>query len=136
MTTYVLDASAWIRLFVPDGPIPVGLEEAVGRAERGEAILAAPDLVLVEIAHVLHKKRSAVGLAAADFVRLWKDVLRLPVDIVPVRDDLDSALELAVQLNLTVHDACYAALARRLGGRLITADDRLARAARRAGLSA
>jgi len=136
MMTYVLDASAWIRLFVPDGPIPAGLEEAVGGAERGEAILTAPDLALVEIAHVLHRKRAAGGIPAEEFARLWKDVRRLPVDTVPVRDDLDSALELAVQLNLTVYDACYAALARRLGGRLITADDRLARAARRAGLSA
>lgn len=135
MTTYVLDASAWIRLFVPDGPIPAGLEEAVGRTERGEAVLAAPDLVLVEIAHVLHRKRSAAGLSDPDFARLWKDVLRLPVDIVPVRDDIDGALQLASELNLTVYDACYAALARRLGARLITADDRLARAARRAGLA-
>ncbi len=135
MTTYVLDASAWIRLFVPDGPIPAGLEDAVGKAERGEAVLAAPDLVLVEIAHVLHRKRVATGLLQPDFERLWKDALRLPVDIVPVRDDIDGAIELAAKLNLTVYDACYAALARRLGARLITADDRLARAARRAGLS-
>ena len=134
MIAYVLDASAWIRLFVPDGPVPVGLAEAVQKAEGGEAVLAAPDLVLVEIAHAMHRKRAAGLFARADFARLWADLRRLPVDLVPVQEDVDRALALAGELNLTVYDACYAALAQRLGARLFTADERLAKASRRAGL--
>ena len=49
MRAVVVDTSALIRLYVPDGPIPEGLEAAMGAAWRGEALLIAPDLLLAEV---------------------------------------------------------------------------------------
>jgi predicted nucleic acid-binding protein len=135
MIAYVLDASAWLRLFVPDGPLPDGLEDAVRRAEQGDALLSAPDLAWVEVAHALHRKRTTGLLTDQEFAEVWADLRRLPVHPVSMQHDLDTAIELAQAVGLGVCDACYAALAQRLGARLFTADRELAQAADRLGLN-
>lgn len=135
MIAYVLDASAWLRLFVPDGPLPDGLEDAVRRAEQGDAMLSAPDLAWVEMAHALHRKRTTGLLTDQEFNEVWADLRRLPVHPVPMQEDLDAAIEMARVGGLSVYDACYAALAQRLGARLFTADRQLAQAAVRLGLN-
>lgn len=135
MIAYVLDASAWLRLFVPDGPLPDGLEDAVRRAEQGDALLSAPDLAWVEMAHALHRKRTTGWLTDQEFGEVWTDLRRLPVHPVPIQEDLEAAIELAQASGLSVYDACYAALAQRLGARLFTADCQFADAAHQLGLN-
>ena len=49
----VIDTSALIRLFIPDGPVPVGLEEFFRGVERGTNIAIAPELLVVESANVI-----------------------------------------------------------------------------------
>ncbi|MFM2152438.1 MAG: hypothetical protein RL199_873, partial [Pseudomonadota bacterium] len=44
MKRFVLDSSALLRLYLPDGPLPAGLESAVELAGRGDALLLAPQL--------------------------------------------------------------------------------------------
>ena len=53
----VIDTSAFLRLFIPDGPLPVGVEEFFQGVELGANIALAPELMLVEAANVLNKKR-------------------------------------------------------------------------------
>jgi predicted nucleic acid-binding protein len=50
MRVYVLDISALVRLYVPDGPIPEGTEEAIEATWRAEAVALAPELALAEVA--------------------------------------------------------------------------------------
>ena len=55
------------------------------------------------------------------------DLVALRLRTVSTADLLAPAFELAVTYNLTVYDACYAALAELLEARLITADSALVR---------
>ena len=58
-----------------------------------------------------------------------EDLLDLPIACYPATAVLERAWTL--RLNLTAYDAMYAALADALGVAVVTADDRLAAAARR-----
>jgi predicted nucleic acid-binding protein len=60
-------------------------------------------------------------------------VLALPFPRIAFREIAGEALRLAWRFEITVYDACYAALALSSGLPLVTADKRLARAARQAG---
>jgi predicted nucleic acid-binding protein len=85
----------------------------VRRTEQGEALLSAPDLAWVEMAHALHRKRTARVLTDQEFSGVWADLRRLPVHPVPVQEDLEAAIILARDRGLSVYDACYGALAQR-----------------------
>ncbi len=47
----VVDTSALIRLFVPDGPLPDGFNEFLRGVERGFNMAIAPELLLAEAAN-------------------------------------------------------------------------------------
>ncbi len=53
MKIVVVDTTALIRPYIPDGPIPDGLEEHIASAWRAETTLIEPELVLAEFAQVL-----------------------------------------------------------------------------------
>ena len=132
--TWVVDTSALVRLFVPDGPVPEVLERAVQAAERGEDILLAPDLILAEAAQVLNKKRLAHLLTDEEVEMLVSHILSLPLRITPHSEIIRSACQIASREKLTVYDALFLALAEKHGAKLITADTALQAAADRMGL--
>lgn len=131
----IADTSAIVRLFIPDGPVPEGLESVVLGSSRGEDILAAPELLAVEAAQVFHKKRMKGLLSTNEFQQLFKDFLSLPIKYFPHKEFLPSAAELAHRFKLTVYDALFLALAQAKHGRLITVDNDLAKAARSLGIA-
>lgn len=130
MREWVLDTSAIIRLYVPDGPLPNGTEEAVEAAWRGEGVLLAPDLALAEVAQVLLKKQQSAYLRPEEVDGILDEVLGLPVEVVGHRNLLPGALELARNLRLTVYDALFLQLALERQAELLTADTALERAYR------
>lgn len=130
MNLYVLDASAWLRLFLGDGPMPDGLVVAAAAVERGEAGFAAPELILVEAAHALHRKVQRGVLSVVESDALWEDMRRTPLDLLSAEAHMPAAREMARRLKLSVYDALYAAVAAHLGARLFTADEALTRAMR------
>ena len=91
--TWVVDTSALVRLFVPDGPVPEVLERAVQSAERGEDLLFAPDLILAEAAQVLNKKRLAHLLTDEEVEMLVTHILSLPLRTTPHSDILMASLQ-------------------------------------------
>lgn len=123
----MLDTSAIIRLYVPDGPLPDGTEEAVEAAWRGEGMLLAPDLALAEVAQVLFKKEQSPYLRPDEVDGILDEVLDLPVEVVGHRDLLPGALALARTLRLTVYDALFLQLAPDRQAELLTADADLER---------
>ena len=59
MKIVIVDTSALIRLYVPDGPIPDGLEEYLAAAWRAEITLMIPEIALAEFVRILWKKEQA-----------------------------------------------------------------------------
>jgi predicted nucleic acid-binding protein len=126
---YVVDTSALLRLFIPDGPEPEELADALRETERGNASLIAPELALAEAAQVILKKHRRGLLTRKETDELLADILSLPISYFSHRPLIAFALELASERGLTVYDALFLALAERQSAQLITLDARLRKAA-------
>lgn len=98
-----------------------------------EAVALVPELALVEAAQVLHKKTRAGTMSTSDADEIMTTILELPLEVVGHRELLASAVLIAREEVLTVYDAVFLALAATSRAELITADDRLAAAARNRG---
>jgi len=132
---WVIDTSALIRLFVPDGPIHSEVETALNQATSGAAVVFAPQLILVEAANVLLRKRRRGELTAQELGELLLAVKSLPIRLCEHEALLLPACALAETYNLSAYDALYLALAEQYGARLITNDDVLDKVARLVGLA-
>jgi predicted nucleic acid-binding protein len=113
----VVDASAVIAALLDDGPArsALALEPA-----------HAPHVVDAELASGLRglvRGGAVRGDEAVEVLARWR---RTGIRRHPVVDLLDRLWEL--RENVTPYDACYVALAERLGCSLVTADARLSRA--------
>jgi len=122
MLTFVLDTSALIRLYVPDGPVPDGVAEAIEKAQRSEAALLAPELILAEAGQVLLKKTRARLIDGAVADEILAAILELPIDLVSHRGLMAAALDVARRSGLSVYDGIFVALAKREKARLLSAD--------------
>lgn len=125
MKNVVLDTSALMRLYVPDGPLPEGLEPAVDAAWGGEIMMLAPELALAEAAQVLRKKEAAGGLTSSEVDEILTALLGLPIEFMRHHRLVGDAVSLARRHDVTVYDALFLALAQKERAELITADDRL-----------
>lgn len=124
---YVVDASVGIKLFVA--------EEFSDDAHAVFARLAAdppvelfvPDLFYIECTNVLWKLTRFRGYSAERAREDLSDLATLMLHSVSTVKLMTEALDIASEADTTAYDACYAALARKLGVQLITADRKLAR---------
>jgi predicted nucleic acid-binding protein len=131
LSAFVLDASTVLAWLLRESA-QAQAEAAIARAAGGEA--AAPRLLALEVPNGLRNRVRRSLLSAADRDEMLEDFWRLPI----VWDDQADAHDLVAisdQQELTIYDATYLELARRLGIPLSTMDTRLAEAARRAGAS-
>ncbi len=125
----VVDTSALIRLFVPDGPMPDDLDEFLHGVERGLNKAIAPELLVAEAANVINKKQISGELSGDESDRLLADLLSVPIHLFPHRPLLLRAFELAREHQLTVYDTLYLALAEDHGTVLFSADRKLLKTA-------
>ncbi|MGI8759716.1 MAG: type II toxin-antitoxin system VapC family toxin [Jatrophihabitantaceae bacterium] len=118
----VVDASVLANALADD--------ENDGDIARGELRaadeVAAPDLVDVETVSVLRKRWLRRTLTDQRFATAVDHLQQLGFERVPTLRLMTRAFEL--RANVSAYDACYVALAERLGCALITADARLATA--------
>ena len=119
---------------VVDASVIAALAFLESRAEEardllGNATLFAPEILPYELASVALKKTRDLPSRRFDIATRLRDALSLEVELVPVAPH--ELLELALKTNLTVYDAAYLQIARRLGCPLVTFDAKLARHARR-----
>lgn len=133
MKSFVIDTSALVRLYVPDGPLPPGLEEALAAAWQGDAVLFTPALALAEFGQVLRKKEQRGFLQPEDTDDMIDTMLRLPLRSVEHADLLRPAVQLARLHSLTVYDALFLALAIKQSSTLFTADKKLQQVAQALG---
>jgi predicted nucleic acid-binding protein len=110
---------------------------SVGLADDGEdgdtvrqhlegEVLAAPEIVDLEIVSVVRKLVTRGELPVRRATLALADLVALPLTRAPHRPLLDRCW--ALRDNLTPYDAAYVALAELLGCPLVTADARLSRA--------
>ena len=125
----VVDTSALIRLFVPDGPVPDGFEDFLHGVERGTNSAIAPELLVAEAANVVNKKRISGELHGDESNQLLVDILSIPIRLFPHRPILMKAFDLAREYQLTVYDTLYLALAEEHGAVIFTVDRKLFKAA-------
>ncbi len=122
----VVDASVGIKLFVN--------EELSGAAE---SLLAAmgdvpeireyvPDLFFTECANVLWKYVVRHGYPQKDAIKSLSALYALSLVHIPTPMVTQTALTIALDLSISVYDACYVATAELIDGPLVTADKRLA----------
>ncbi|MDQ1642386.1 MAG: hypothetical protein QOJ90_1737 [Actinomycetota bacterium] len=117
----VVDASVLV-VALADG----GRDGDVARRRlRGEE-LAAPELVDLEVASALRRQLAAGAMDANRAEQAVSDLADLPFQRASHKPLLPRCWEL--RDNLTIYDAAYVALAELVGGTLVTADRRLARA--------
>ncbi|MGA3023478.1 MAG: type II toxin-antitoxin system VapC family toxin [Bryobacteraceae bacterium] len=93
--------------------------------------LHAPDLFPIECGNILWKKVRLRDLTRRNAMECLDTLLQAPVAIVPTQELMPQALDLAFDLQHPVSDCVYLALALLRGIPLVTADERLAKAARK-----
>ena len=121
----VVDASALIRLFIPDGPLPDGFDKFLRGVERGLNTAIAPELLVAEAANVINKKQKSGELTGNEGDQLFSDLLSVPIRLFPHRTILLRAFEMARKYNLTVYDTLYLTLAEEHGAVIFSADNQL-----------
>lgn len=132
---WVVDASALIRLFVPDGPLPPEAESAFNRASMGADLVSAPQLLLAEAGNVMLRKQRRGELSIDEAREILSVIQTLPVRLFEHEPLLLPAYSLADRHGLSVYDALYLALAEKHGARLLTCDEALAKVAQNIGLA-
>lgn len=125
MTAYVVDASTAVKLYLAE---PLAAEAAALFAlttATPPVEFHVPDLFYVECANIFWKQIRKGTLTAAQATLFDAKLRGLPLTRTPTFDLTVSALPIALTYDVTAYDACYVALAQRLGIPLVTADQKL-----------
>jgi predicted nucleic acid-binding protein len=125
---FVVDASVGIKLFLNEPGSEAAAELFTKLGEEPPAELFVPDLFYIECANIFLKYIHRFGRSLEDSIADVADLRLLALKSTPTADLIEDALVLAAERNLSAYDACYAALAQRLGIPLITADKAMAKA--------
>ena len=115
---HVVDASVVVKALVPE----------LGSIEAAEVLrhpVAAPDLLVPECLHALWKKFVRRELSQAEAVTAALQLESAGIALEPTQPLAGEAMALSLRLGYPAYDCFYLALAQRLGGELITADDKL-----------
>jgi predicted nucleic acid-binding protein len=125
----VVDASVALKWYFPE-PGENEAERILEEAGAGTRELIAPELIVAEFANALWKKKRRRECSEAQ-AHAFLEAFAIDAPALVEAEPLTSrALLLAFQLDETVYDCLYVAAAIEHGASLITADTRLARAAR------
>ena len=125
-STFVVDASAGIQLFIPEEhtqDVQALFEQSLTSPDDS---LYVPDLFFIECANILWKKVRRGEYPEAAAMENLADLNALELPSTPTAELMERALELACRYGVTAYDACYIALAERREVPLLTADSRLA----------
>lgn len=127
----VLDTSALVRFYLPDGPMPEGLEAFMGKVDLGEAEAVVPNLIWLELSSVLLKKVNRKEISSPEAEELLEHWRQLPLKTMDLTPQVPEIWRLARQEKLTVYDASFLHLAICFQADLFTADEKLQLAASR-----
>lgn len=118
----VLDSSVIIKWFCQEE----GTDIALGIREdfiEGTKTITTPDLSMYEIANALRYNKT---ITKEEIEEAVNSLIDLGINIiVPTKNVMKSAIDIAFDANITLYDAFFVALAKELGFSLVTADKSL-----------
>jgi predicted nucleic acid-binding protein len=117
VSRYVVDASLAIKWFIPEIH-----SEAALQARRSRARLHVPALMTLELGNVLAKKIRRGELTRAEGDVILKELKHLPLQRHADERLFPAAYQLALDIQRSVYDCLYLALAEAVDGAMITAD--------------
>ena len=125
MTAYVVDASTAVKLYLAE-PLAAEAAALFGLLSATPVVeFHVPDLFFAECANIFWKQARRGTCTAAQTIAFQADLRALPLVRTPTFDLTAIALPIALAHDISAYDACYVALASRLGIPLITADQKL-----------
>ncbi|MFL6949285.1 MAG: type II toxin-antitoxin system VapC family toxin [Xanthobacteraceae bacterium] len=127
----VIDASVAAKWVLPEE----GADRAAALRSTDEE-LTAPDLIIAEVGSAVWKRAVAKEISRSQAVRAVEIAARLLTQLVPIAELADRAITLAIDLRHPIYDCFYLALAQRENTAIVTADERLFAAARKARIQA
>lgn len=120
--SYVLDSSVVIKWFSEEEDTDLALKFREGFL-KGDIDIIIPDLQLYEIANALRFNKK---LNSKDVVNAVDSLIDIGINIVvPTKDVISSAIDIAFQIDITFYDAYFIALAKELDYNFVTADESL-----------
>jgi predicted nucleic acid-binding protein len=120
MKRYILGTSVAIKWFVPEPH-----SEKAARLLDRDLELVTPDLTVIELGALLHKKMELGEIGVHDAREILAAFAQMPVRVVPSHEYLELAFEVAEDISLDFYDSIYFAMGMRLGCPVLTADLKL-----------
>lgn len=126
---WIVDASVAAKWFLPVEREPQG---ELARDAIGRLAMRTTSLAFYEVGNVLTTHSGWPSARIVTALDLLREICGAPLELLP--EDMATAVELASAHELTFYDASYAAIARRLGRGLLSADGDLLEPGLAAGL--
>lgn len=124
--TLVLDTSVVAKWFLPE-QLSSAADSVLEDIRLGEALAAAPDLIIHEFANILWQRQKKGDISIRQASAIMSDFERLPIELVSGEVLGSEALKVAGKTGCTAYDGAFMALASGLSAPLITADQRFIR---------
>lgn len=118
---YVIDANVALKWFFKE-KYSENAAVLLKRLNSGVDRVHAPELLLVEVAHVLRTRGSQHSIAKEDVWDQWATFLLAPIEYHPISPLVLDAFALANQKMVTTYDALYVQLAIDLDLPVVTED--------------
>jgi predicted nucleic acid-binding protein len=125
--SFVVDAGVALKLVLPE-PLADRAQALFSMIEgKAPAVFHVPDLFYIECANTLWKRVRRGDLTEADAHGDAARLGALTLSVMSTAALMKDGLHLAIRHGISAYDACYVALADRLGVKLMTADEWLVR---------
>jgi predicted nucleic acid-binding protein len=121
VNTLVIDASIAVKWVVEEDGTAAAL------ALRQRARLIAPELLVAECANILWKKVRRNQLLKQEALLAARLLQGAEIELLPTRSLLESATQLAIEIDHPAYDCVYLALAVKNKCQFVTADERFLR---------
>lgn len=122
MSSLVVDASVALKWVLNE---PGHLK---ARSLVGSAHLLAPDFLILECANALWATARRKVISGPDAAIGLAKITAALVDLHPIATHVSAAQAIAFEIDRTVYDSIYIALALAQGAQVVTADEKFARA--------
>lgn len=121
----VVDASVAIKLFLPEELSEQAANVFSSLEANPPVAIYVPEFFYIECANVFRSRVKRQGMSGEAAKEAFAILSAFPFRLLSTAELSAEALDLALDHDLSVYDACYAAAASRLKAPLVTADQRL-----------